>query len=479
MRNLVVIVADTLRRPSTVPGYGGKSTMPFLEGASPGAEVFPTAIASSPWTLPSHASLLAGSDPWQVHWHGAQIRAPRGPTLADRFREAGGESAAYSANGLLAPEYGFLREYGSLNRYALNRTVAPWAWEALHPLAQAGPREGGRLLGETGGAGGAAGAPSQEGAAAGPGSRVAGSLADLGVRFLLSGRMLISGVDRYLRRRRSDKPLHLFVNLMETHEPYRLRPSAGGGPVPKDFSLPMMSLAPRTARLTSVPEARGWVEEGYLRTLTQLDQRLSEVFEVLARRGVLRDAWVVLLSDHGQALGEQGFFGHGHSLQDEIVRVPCALWRFRRNEGVRDRAPYAEPFDLRHLHDALLGSLEEGGEGGLPAALGKAVAERGPPLSYWEGPDLLDVGTSRPESERRPLVRRLRIWKGDRDVVVEQGLVEERGRILYRPRPEDPRTDELVEEAGRILERSAPGTLPPGASNRNEVERRLRSWGYA
>jgi hypothetical protein len=45
----------------------------------------------------------------------------------------------------------------------------------------------------------------------------------------------------------------------------------------------------------------------------------------LSERGILDNAWVIVLSDHGEALGEHGMFHRCCSLGDEITQVPLMI----------------------------------------------------------------------------------------------------------------------------------------------------------
>src|SRR5262249_61854 len=55
------------------------------------------------------------------------------------------------------------------------------------------------------------------------------------------------------------------------------------------------------------------------------DRLVGSVLDALARLGLDRRTLVVLLSDHGEELFERGTIGHGHSLYDELVRVPLVV----------------------------------------------------------------------------------------------------------------------------------------------------------
>jgi hypothetical protein len=64
------------------------------------------------------------------------------------------------------------------------------------------------------------------------------------------------------------------------------------------------------------------------------DACFGDFLKDLERRGLADDSVVVLTSDHGDSLGEEGRFGHAYTLYPEVVRVPLLVrlpraWRGR------------------------------------------------------------------------------------------------------------------------------------------------------
>jgi arylsulfatase A-like enzyme len=66
--NVVVISLDTLRA-DHLGCYGyARQTSPSIDAFAASATRYTVALSSAPWTLPSHASLFTGKDPFE---HGA------------------------------------------------------------------------------------------------------------------------------------------------------------------------------------------------------------------------------------------------------------------------------------------------------------------------------------------------------------------------------------------------------------------------
>ena len=75
----------------------------------------------------------------------------------------------------------------------------------------------------------------------------------------------------------------------------------------------------------------------YDATLVELDELFRQLMENLDARGELDNTLVVLVSDHGEHLGEHHLFDHQFSLYDELIRVPLILRGPGIESGVEDR----------------------------------------------------------------------------------------------------------------------------------------------
>jgi arylsulfatase A-like enzyme len=104
--NVILISLDTLRA-DRLGCYGAeRPTSPALDRLAAEGTLFETAITAAPWTLPSHLTMLTGAYPC-VHQlvTRAIVRRPTAglPSLAQRLREAGYVSAAFTEDGYLLP----------------------------------------------------------------------------------------------------------------------------------------------------------------------------------------------------------------------------------------------------------------------------------------------------------------------------------------------------------------------------------------
>jgi len=67
----------------------------------------------------------------------------------------------------------------------------------------------------------------------------------------------------------------------------------------------------------------------------QADAMIAAILDTLERKGYLKDAVVAITADHGEALGEHGYFQHANSVHEEVLRVPLVLLAY----GYRPAAP--------------------------------------------------------------------------------------------------------------------------------------------
>ncbi len=111
--NLLVITLDTVRadRLGTY-GYERGSTRTLDRFAAPGI-VFEQAIAPTPTTLPSHATIFTGLEPPDhgVRNNGSYVVADDVVTMAEVLRDAGYETAAFVASYVLDSRYGLAQGF--------------------------------------------------------------------------------------------------------------------------------------------------------------------------------------------------------------------------------------------------------------------------------------------------------------------------------------------------------------------------------
>ena len=60
--------------------------------------------------------------------------------------------------------------------------------------------------------------------------------------------------------------------------------------------------------------------------LVQTDYYVSQIFDILGKKGYLNHSVVFILGDHGEAIGEKGYFAHSFHMYNEEMRVPLLIY---------------------------------------------------------------------------------------------------------------------------------------------------------
>ena len=114
LRSLVLITIDTLRSDHLgCYGYAGRATSPRIDALAADSLVYERAYAHTPWTPPSHASILTGKLPpehgLRQLWNDALDRSQ--VTIAEVVRDAGFATAAFVSAAPLRRAVGLARGF--------------------------------------------------------------------------------------------------------------------------------------------------------------------------------------------------------------------------------------------------------------------------------------------------------------------------------------------------------------------------------
>ncbi len=114
------------------------------------------------------------------------------------------------------------------------------------------------------------------------------------------------------------------------------------------FFLYVQSMEPHEPRAPTPPgvDPRGAYDD----EVAASDREIQRLYERLAKLGLLDRTLLIVTSDHGEALGEHGQWGHGMSVHEEEVRVPLIVhW-----PGIVRPERVAEPVSLIDLVPTIL-----------------------------------------------------------------------------------------------------------------------------
>ena len=298
--NVVLISVDTLRADRlNCYGYEDRQVSPHIDRLAEDGLLFENHITSSPWTIPAHLSMLTSLYPSAHHVlrsfsemkddlsGGARVHGlpSARTTLAEVLQERGFRTAAFTGGGPMDPRIGFGQGFDQYDTsmFKLNstNTEAMFQWVREH----------------------------------------------------------------------AKERFFLFWHCFEVHGPYvntdfldEVLPEERAGRVHWEIEKLARSLQYRTPtmqehraehlefyRLLTRHEAytREVCEALYAGGIRSADQWLGNLIALLKEQGVYGRTLIIFTSDHGEEFSERvdDFFynRHGHTLYDELVRVPLII----------------------------------------------------------------------------------------------------------------------------------------------------------
>lgn len=345
--DVLLIIIDTLRTDRSGLLPDGPPAMPALEALGRSGIAFGQAVAPAAWTLPSMAALFAGRDA-SANRHDARRDLPG---LPEHFARSGYTTIGLVANPLLTQDAGFARGF---DEYTLA-----------------------------------------------PASSTADLAADLHALRAWDAEALVARALRELARAPADRPVFLYLHLMDTHVPYdpahaeRAPTWPGWSEAASADEAPLVHWGPtdpldaeQLALLTSWRRAYDGQVRFVDAALGRLLQRVPELRS--------RESLVAVTSDHGEGLfshlrgpgstpgpGPLGlaYPDHGEQLYEEALRVP--LWL--AGPGVPAGRNEPRPVAVRDLGATLLHLSGLPGASGFAGRLPLSAADPVPDALFGAG----------------------------------------------------------------------------------------------
>jgi len=307
--NVLLITIDTLRADRLATFGGAPGLTPHLDQLAAEGVAFATAIAQSPWTLPSIASIFTGLTPgghgagWSTNGLDLLARTPLGSevwTFVKALKACGYLTQAFVTNPYLSMRYGFGAGFDRFENVTMESEafVALGDTLAVRLLASLFPN---LVTGDTGVA--------------------------------VTARVL-----PWLDRHHEEKFL-VWLHYLDAHAPYGDPHVLGNKSFRGDTLLSAITPGGGTlGTLPFIPIARLRAGEVHLdpaqrRQLISLydagvrydDEQVGHVLRRLGRLGLSDHTLVVVASDHGEEFWEHGGVEHGHTLYEELIRVPLIV----------------------------------------------------------------------------------------------------------------------------------------------------------
>ena len=296
--NVIVVLIDTLRA-DRLGCYGyGRPTSPELDALAARGVVFENAYAQAPMTRGSVASLFTSLDPDTHATNDVLERLPESAdTLAEQFQRGGWRTACFSTNENVSPVFGFDQGFDTFWLHRLSRLGRFTAWGRLS-----------HWVTETLGIG-----------------RQSADLDDSDARHLTDA--VLGWLPSEARA-----PQFLWVQYIDPHSPYAPPEDLINTASPDPERMATHGRFPHNCPphpFGRWPEQEAGIVEGisqlYDAEIRFCDREVSRLVRELDARGYLRDSWLVITADHGEEFFDHEQLGHGHSMYDELLRVPLIV----------------------------------------------------------------------------------------------------------------------------------------------------------
>ncbi len=349
--HLIIIVLDTVRKDHlSLYGYSRRTT-PFLEELAQESLVFTNVQSTSSWTLPAHASLFTGLYPHDhgahrfSHSHGLPLSSSY-TTLAEILRNQGYRTAGISANfAYVNKEFGLHQGF----EYFFSSYQPNYLLLCKSDFL--------RILLNTG-----------------LGIKIISRISTLSFydflysyyRPYFSGAEIISMAEKWFSKNcQGYSPCFLFLNLMEAHSPYLPPPEYAqifAPPLTLNYwGKPSLIFHLSEKRYYQIISQRDFLtkEEKYLfnalydEELLHLDTVIKDFIIWLKREGYFNNSMIIILSDHGEFLGERNLLSHGLTLYHEELSIPLIIkLPFSSVTGINQKI-----FTINYLFDYIISYL--------------------------------------------------------------------------------------------------------------------------
>jgi len=436
--NILLVMADQMA-PAALPVYGHPLTKtPIMSALAERGVVFESAYCNSPLCSPSRAAFMSGRLPSKTgaYDNAAEFRSDI-PTFAHYLRRAGYRMILSGKMHFCGPD----QLHGFEERLTTDIYPADFGWtpDWDHPLDRPSWYHNMRSVTEAG-------------------LCVRTNQIDYDDEVVFAAERAIYDHARGDRKR----PFCMVVSLTHPHDPFAIPEKWWNLYNHDDIDLPRLRmgalpLTPHEQRLWNVCDMGGAeITEDHIRNarrayygaISYVDDNIGRLMSTLRATGLGDDTVVIVTSDHGEMLGERGFW-YKMSFFEGAARVPLLISAPKQFAAKRIAASVS-------LID-LLPTLVELGQDGRPGAYASAIEGRSllPHLTASDGHDEV-IGEYLAEGAIAPII------------------MIRRGRWKYIHCPADP--DQLYDLAADPLEEINLAATPEGrktaATFRQEVAAR-------
>lgn len=299
--NIVLITPDTLRGDHlSCYGYDKISTR-FVDSLAEEGVLFENAISTSPWTLPSFASLFTSLYP-TVHGAGREVSFAvhtgirEGVVrLAEVLKEVGYHTRALSQSWFLGEDFGFRHGFDYYNNM----------WRGLEDIRarEISKRKKAFLWSYL----------------VDPGKKISKSIAQATTDEIIDW---LEVNDQY--------PFFLWVHYLDPHFPYKRVKNYNldtnyKGKLTDDLVGNMDFFQLRTGAYRLNQDDKKYFEVLYDEEILYIDESIGRILDKLKQINQTDNTLFVFTSDHGEEFWEHGRFGHGIGMHQEVINVPLIM----------------------------------------------------------------------------------------------------------------------------------------------------------
>jgi arylsulfatase A-like enzyme len=269
--NIILISLDTLRA-DHLGCYGyTRETSPAIDALAEDSALFLNTYSSSPWTLPSHVSLLTSLNGLKhmVHYEDEKMDSSL-VTLADLMRQEGLYCSAFTGGGFVNAAFGFSKgfdSYGQSSQGIHQKDGAEW---------------------------------------------ICGSV--------------LNWIDDH-----KDRNFFLFIHTYQPHNPFSSPPPFNTMFLEEDDEWNEIDLLNHIGGKKGIFKNLDERERENIISLYDGEIRYTDekLIEPLMRRlkeiGLYDRSTIILTSDHGEEFYDHRGWEHGHTLYDELLKVPLII----------------------------------------------------------------------------------------------------------------------------------------------------------
>ncbi len=291
--NIILLVLDAVRADRlTCYGYH-RATSPFIDELTAQSILYEKCFAPANWSVPSHASLFTGLYPSAHNTDFRNLKLPSHiPTLAEILGQEGYATCAITSNAWISSvtnlHRGFMSYYGVWPSYGHN-----WMNITLNKIIATFQKA--------------------------TGTRDKG------------GQKSVKLAHKWFCEVKDKQPFFLFMNLIDAHGPYGVPRGADGSEfvvgkkIPKRWRKPYLGIDYTVSNAILSKEDLQLISDLYDAGIRYVDGLVCRLIENLREMDLYDSSMIIITSDHGESLGDDGILGHQFKLTDDLLHVPLII----------------------------------------------------------------------------------------------------------------------------------------------------------